>query len=222
MQLARIAPTSILRKSFPVHLLAITPSVHPVPTPGLTVFSRFIHDAAVIPRITAMRRNGIGSALLFALIATTSSPAAVVLNDIHSRLNQTRVAEYHEPESKDEIAALVRKAAQSGQAISISGGRHAMGGQQFGQDTLHINLSRFSKVHDLDRERGWVTVDSGIQWPELIDWLLSEQQGEPNAWGIRQKQTGADKLSIGGALSANAHSRGLTMQPIVGDVESFS
>ena len=36
-----------------------------------------------------------------------------------------------------------------------------------------------------------------------------------------QKQTGADRLSIGGALAANGHGRGLTYKPIVQDVESF-
>jgi len=147
--------------------------------------------------------------------------AGTVLNDIHSRLNETRVAEYHEPETAEAIAALIRRAADSGRAVSISGGRHSMGGQQFGAGTLHINLSRFSKVHGLDRDRGLVTVDSGIQWPELIDWLIREQAGDARPWGIRQKQTGADQLSIGGALSANIHGRGLTMKPIVGDVESF-
>ena len=44
--------------------------------------------------------------------------------------------------------------------------------------------------------------------------------GEP-IWGIRQKQTGADRLSLGGALASNVHGRGLTMKPIVDDVESF-
>ena len=40
-------------------------------------------------------------------------------------------------------------------------------------------------------------------------------------WGIAQKQTGADRLSLGGALAANIHGRGLTRRPIVSDVESF-
>lgn len=95
---ARIKPTSIPQKSLPFHLLIVPFSDHSFPTPGLTVFSRFIHDVAVIPRIAAMRLNGIGSGLLLALLASTSSPAAVLLNDIHSRLNETRVSEYHEPE----------------------------------------------------------------------------------------------------------------------------
>ena len=35
------------------------------------------------------------------------------------------------------------------------------------------------------------------------------------AWAFAQKQTGADRLTIGGSLSANMHGRGLTMPPFV-------
>lgn len=37
-----------------------------------------------------------------------------------------------------------------------------------------------------------------------------------------QKQTGADRLSLGGALAANVHGRGLSFRPIVQDVEAFT
>ncbi len=36
------------------------------------------------------------------------------------------------------------------------------------------------------------------------------------------KQTGADRLTLGGALAANIHGRGLRLPPIVGDVEAFT
>jgi FAD/FMN-containing dehydrogenase len=175
-----------------------------------------------------MTTRGKRSALLLlsfsaAGLLACAGPAAkpAVLNDVHSRLNATAVADYHEPATKDEIAALVKRAAREKKAVSISGGRHAMGGQQFGEGTLHINLSRYRRVLSLDEERGLVTVESGIEWPALLDWLASRQAGREPPWGIRQKQTGADKLSIGGALSCNAHGRALRLAPIVGDVESF-
>ena len=47
------------------------------------------------------------------------------------------------------------------------------------------------------------------------------QDGRPRQWGIAQKQTGADRLTIGGALAANVHGRGLKMKPFIADVESF-
>ena len=41
-------------------------------------------------------------------------------------------------------------------------------------------------------------------------------------WGIAQKQTGADRLSLGGAVSANAHGRGLNMKPMIAIIPSIS
>src|SRR5580700_4999229 len=39
--------------------------------------------------------------------------------------------------------------------------------------------------------------------------------------GIRQRQTGADRLTIGGAIGANIHGRVLTSPPFVDDLESL-
>ena len=148
--------------------------------------------------------------------------AEVRLNDIHSQLNTTQVDHVFTPKTISEIQSLIRKAKENGKSISISGGKHSMGGQQFGAGTIHINMSSFDKVIDLNAEKGIVEVQSGIQWPALIDWLLKNQKGQKQIWGIRQKQTGADRLSIGGALSSNIHGRGLRMRPVIDDVESFT
>lgn len=150
-----------------------------------------------------------------------AAPAGAELNDVHSRLNATRVREVVEPSTTEELSAIVQRAAKEGLSISISGGRHAMGGQQFATDALHVDMSRLDRVVALDRKRGIVTVEAGIQWPKLIDDLLAMQSDDPQPWSIVQKQTGADNLSIGGALAANIHGRGLTLQPFVGDVDAF-
>ena len=146
----------------------------------------------------------------------------VVLNDIHSQLNITNHLAVLAPKSVEEIQAAVREAKSSGNYISISGGQHSMGGQQFGTGTINLRMSDFNQVLGLDADKGIVEVQSGIQWPELVDWLFKNQASSKKQWGIRQKQTGADRLSIGGALSSNIHGRGLKMRPMVDDVESFS
>ncbi len=97
-----------------------------------------------------------------------------------------------------------------------------MGGQQFGTDTVLLDMRRMNQVVSLDSNRGTVEVQAGAFWPELIDEYLHRQKGLPRQWGLAQKQTGADKLSIGGTLAANAHGRGLTMKPFVSDIESFT
>lgn len=159
---------------------------------------------------------------------THSQPGAdikredVVLNDIHSQLNSTEHIAVVVPKSVDEIQNAIREAKAKKQFISISGGKHSMGGQQFGSGTINLNMSSFNKVISLDSEKGIVEVESGIQWPELVTWLSNNQSDSSKQWGIRQKQTGADRLSIGGALSSNIHGRGLKMKPMVDDVESFT
>jgi FAD/FMN-containing dehydrogenase len=145
----------------------------------------------------------------------------ILVNDVHSRLNETRVWRVVTPRTAEEVQAAVRSARAEGRAISVCGGRHAMGGQQFGTDALLIDLSALDRVLELDAERGEVEVQAGIQWPALIRTLVETQRGQPHQWGITQKQTGADRLSVGGALAANVHGRGLRLKPIVDDVVSF-
>ncbi len=96
-----------------------------------------------------------------------------------------------------------------------------MGGQQFGTDTVLVDTRALDRVLVLDRESGRVTVEGGIQWPALLNYLESTQRGATRSWGIVQKQTGADRLTLAGALSCNAHGRGLTFPPIVDQVESL-
>jgi FAD/FMN-containing dehydrogenase len=149
------------------------------------------------------------------------NPDPLLVNDIHSQLNATHVARMSAPASLAELQANIRTAGQEKQAICIAGGRHAMGGQQFAKGATLLDTRRLARVLHLDQEKGIVELEAGIQWPELIDQLLRMQQGQAQQWGIRQKQTGADRLCLGGALASNVHGRGLSMKPIIGDVESF-
>ena len=145
-----------------------------------------------------------------------------VVNDVHSRLNPTRVARIVRPESTTELQEVVRRASLAGGSIGICGSRHAMGGQQFASGTTLVDMTGLASVIDVDPERGLATVGAGIDWTRLINHLLWTFPDPGDAWGIIQKQTGADRLTIGGALSANIHGRGLRLQPFVADIESFT
>ena len=152
----------------------------------------------------------------------TDAGDGFVLNDAHSALNPTRVARVIRPATIEDVATAVRTAAAEGRGVSIAGSRHAMGGQQFGTDTVHLDMRGMTRILELERDTGIVHAQAGIEWWELIDGLLAMQANAPAAWGIRQKQTGSDHLTLGGALAANIHGRGLTQRPIVADVESFT
>ncbi len=146
----------------------------------------------------------------------------ILCNDIHSKLNPTLVAEIVTPESTDQVASLVSAIAADGRTLSICGARHAMGGQQFGTHTVLLDCSRLDQIGSVDPTHGLVELGAGVKWRELVEALRSQQTGVGTAWTIRQKQTGADDLTLGGSLSANAHGRGLRMRPIIDDVEAFT
>jgi FAD/FMN-containing dehydrogenase len=148
-------------------------------------------------------------------------PEAILVNDIHSQLNPTRVLGISQPRSLGDVQNLVRTARKDRRVISVAGGRHAMGGQQFGTDTLLVDIRKLNRVLQLDRKNGILEIEAGIEWPELIDGYLKLQNGDGPTWGITQKQTGADRLTMAGTIAANAHGRGLKLKPFVSDVESF-
>jgi FAD/FMN-containing dehydrogenase len=153
--------------------------------------------------------------------ARAETAAGRLVNDVHSGLNPTRVARVAAPASLAALREVVRRARDAGRSISVAGGRHAMGGQQFAAGSVLLDTRRLNRVLRFDPARGLIEVEAGIRWPELIAHTARAQEGRAAQVGIRQKQTGADELSVGGALAANVHGRGLTLGPFVGDVESF-
>lgn len=142
-------------------------------------------------------------------------------NDIHSQLNETNVGRIERPGSLADLQESVARVQASGASLSIAAGRHAMGGQQFLTHGVLVDTSRLGRVLSLDADRGHVKVEAGIVWNELVSGLRDLQRDSSRNWSIVQKQTGADRLSVGGALAANGHGRGLTYAPIVQDVESL-
>jgi hypothetical protein len=156
-----------------------------------------------------------------ALGGRADEPAGVEVNDVQSQLNATRVHRIIQPTSVDAIQAALHEAQREGRAVSMAGGRHAMGGQQFGRDSILLDMKRFNRIVSFDRAKGHLEVEGGIEWPELIAYLNREQAGQQREWAIREKQTGVDRASLAGSLASNIHGRGLRFPPIISDVESF-
>ncbi len=169
-----------------------------------------------------------------------------LLNDVHSQLNPTRVDRVLRPMSVDDVCAAVAQAARHSQSLSVSGGRHAMGGQAFATDALHLDMTGLAQVIDTDAERGLLHIGAGATWPRILEAANAmrgpsaapgrpkpltapsggserSERGGPDgrAWAVRQKQTGVDEVTLGGSIAANAHGRGLLMPPLVDDIESL-
>ncbi|GAC1656145.1 MAG: FAD-binding oxidoreductase [Gemmatimonadaceae bacterium] len=148
-------------------------------------------------------------------------PTGVVVNDIHSQLNATRVHRVVTPRTLDAVRQALKAAQREHRAVCIAGGRHAMGAQAFATDGVLVDTRKLNRVLSFDADRGLVEVEAGMEWPQLLAELTAAQRGSTKSWGFAQKQTGADRLTMGGCLSANVHGRGLTLPPFVNDVESF-
>ena len=144
------------------------------------------------------------------------------VNDIHSRLNATSVSRVARPGDIDALRAEIRAAAGRRESVAVSGGRHAMGGQQFASGELLLDTRDLNRVLRFDAAAGTLEMEAGADWPAVLRATHQAQPGPDRTWGIRQKQTGADELTLGGAVSANVHGRGLFMKPFVDDVEALT
>src|ERR1700722_19935704 len=129
-----------------------------------------------------------------------ATPESTEVNDVHSQLNPTRVSEILQPRSLDDVRQIIRTAQNTRKAVSICGGRHAMGGQEFGTDTTLIDVRKLNRIINFDLATGIIEVEGGIEWPQLIDGYLARQSGDHPTWGIAQKQTGADRLTMSGTI----------------------
>src|SRR2546429_8814213 len=127
------------------------------------------------------------------------SAPGVVVNDIHSQLNATRLYRIVKPASADAVVQLVRSAGREGRPLSIAGGRHAMGGQQFGSETTLVDMGSMQRVLGFDAARGLIDVEAGIQRPELMRPLGGSPTRAARGGGVRQQANRDGPLGIGGA-----------------------
>jgi FAD/FMN-containing dehydrogenase len=157
----------------------------------------------------------------------STKPDHLYLNDCHSQLNRTLAAKITQPKSLKQLVAVLTTARKLGLSVTPFGGKHAMGGQQFGTGSVALDTRGLNRVLGLDKSTGILEVEAGISWTQILGWLDRTRPDHghlagPHGWAIAQKQTGADELTIGGSLAANAHGRGLQKSPMIEDVESFT
>jgi FAD/FMN-containing dehydrogenase len=162
--------------------------------------------------------KAIGAAQLYATAPIFAEDQEVLVNDVHTGLNPTRVDRVERPTSVSQIQEILKDCRKHGKTVSICGSCHATGGQQFAAHSVLIDMRAMKQVLSLDAESGILAVESGVEWPDLISGYLATQTERPK-WGIRQKQGGSDHMTLGGTLSANAHGHSLGTPPIIGDVE---
>ena len=74
----------------------------------------------------------------------------MLVNDVHAQLNATLVRRVLRPASVEDVSDAVLAARAAGRAMAIAGGRHAMGGQQFGDGLDLLAMTGLDRVLDFD------------------------------------------------------------------------
>ena len=82
-------------------------------------------------------------------------PTGVIVNDLHSQLNATRVHRVVEPDTLDAARGALLAAKRERRAVCIAGGRHAMGGQAFATDGVLIDIRKLDRVLGFEMETSW-------------------------------------------------------------------
>jgi FAD/FMN-containing dehydrogenase len=117
--------------------------------------------------LSIVAQTGVGAVGLASLSRRgRAQETGITVSDIHSKLNSTRIAGIIKPHSEDQLRSALAAARESGKAVSIAGGRHAMGGQQFAKDAVLIDTREMRRILSLDEQRGVAEVEAGIEWPE--------------------------------------------------------
>ena len=142
----------------------------------------------------------------------------IKLNDVQSKLNETSVQSVSTPATAEEIKEILKTSSTEGTAVCPAGALHSMGGQQFAEKSISISSKNLNRIWALDKKSKTVWAEAGVTWPELVGWLKTMQKGSTSPLTIIQKQTGADNLTLGGALSSNIHGRVLNRKPIIEDI----
>ena len=132
------------------------------------------------------------------------------VNDV-TQINPIGVERVLTPTSIEEIAEAVRSHPGP---ISIGGGRFSMGGQTATEHALQLDMRRFDKVVRFSKEEREITVQSGITWRKIQEFI------DPSDLSVQIMQTYAN-FTVGGALSVDCHGRYTGQGPLVFSVRSI-
>lgn len=108
--------------------------------------------------------------------------------------------DYHEPQSVEEVASLVKQAAADGRVVKVVGGAHSPNDCAMSNDTM-ISLKRMNKVLVVDKENAIVKMQAGIYLHELHEILDGHGLAVPNLGSISEQ-------SIAGCICTGTHGTG--------------
>jgi decaprenylphospho-beta-D-ribofuranose 2-oxidase len=157
------------------------------------------YKATVAPQISLVQKN-------------SNNYTRVLLNDA-SKLQPTEASDYTIVKEKSQILDAVKKAKLEKKSISLSGARHSMGGQNLGS-SIHLDMNGYDKVLNFDSMDQSVTVESGITWKPLQEFLGSQSRA------IRVMQD-SNIFTVGGSMGSNVHGKDIRYGQLIESINWF-
>jgi decaprenylphospho-beta-D-ribofuranose 2-oxidase len=157
------------------------------------------YKATVAPQISLMVRG-------------SNNYSKALINDA-SKLQSTEAADYFLVSNKEQIIESVKKAKLEKKSISLSGARHSMGGQNLGS-SIHLDMNGYDKVLNYDSIDQSVTVESGITWKLLQEFLGKENRA------IRVMQD-SNIFTVGGSMGSNVHGKDIRYGQLIESINWF-
>ena len=137
-------------------------------------------------------------------MATTLRSAPVATTVRNWAGNQRWIAASRvEPRATEEVADVVRHAAESGRRVKAIGAGHSFT-EAASTDGVQLSLDRMTRVLDVDVSSGRVRVEAGIRLHALNEALATVGLALPNLGDI-------DEQSIAGAIATATHGTGLEL-----------
>lgn len=160
------------------------------------IFKKILRVCAYLAAVLAL--------CFIALVQPWEKGPGTVVREI-TQLYPVLVDRVETPTSIEKIQKIVKTAKGP---VSIGGGRYSMGGQTATENAVQIDMRQFNKVLDLDEKHKTVTVQPGITWRALQEYL------DPKNLSVEIMQTYAN-FTVGGSLSVNVHGRYIGLGPII-------
>lgn len=148
------------------------------------------------------------------LIIYSSCLAAPTLND-SSKINSTNVSKVVAIHRDSDIKNSLQFADNKNLPVTIMGVQHSQGGQTLANHAVVLNMLAFNQVLNLDVAKKQVTVQSGMIWSDLQNYLNLSQLA------IKSMQS-PNIFTIGGSLSVNAHGDDFRVGSVGNSIVSFN
>lgn len=118
---------------------------------------------------------------------------------------------YERPNTEEEVATILRRAAATNQRVKPIGSGHSWVGN-FATTGILVSLDRLNHMQVLDREQGLVSIGGGAKLEDIAEFLSQNGLRFQNLGGIAEQ-------SIAGAISTGTHGSGGTHGILASQVE---